>query len=105
MIMTESKSVIHIFQSKMVPAPSWNARDFFLQFNFTMAHILDKMNTAADIVFRLESDTNERTILKITEDVPAQTMDINIESAAKAQNGQNFFHIDDLELPSEEQLW
>ena len=47
-IMTDSKSVTGFFQTKMVPPPLWNACYFVLQFNFTIAHIPGKMNTAAD---------------------------------------------------------
>ena len=46
-IMTYSKSVTRFFQTKMSPPPLWNACDFVLQFNFTIAHIPGKMNTAA----------------------------------------------------------
>ena len=75
----------------MIPPPSWNKRNFLLVFNFTIAHIPGKMNTAADILSRLESDAKERTILKIIEDVPAQTIEINIESTVMAQNQPVFF--------------
>ena len=53
-IMTDSKSVTGFFQTKMIPPPLWNACDFVLQFNFTIAHIPGKMNTAADFLSRLE---------------------------------------------------
>ena len=43
-IMTHSKSVIRFFQTKMIPPPLWNACDFVLQINFTIAHIPEKMN-------------------------------------------------------------
>ena len=59
-IMTDSKSVTRFFQTKMIPPPLWNACDFVLQFNFTIAHIPGKMNTAADFLSRLEMDPNEK---------------------------------------------
>ena len=37
-IMTDSKPVTRFFQIKMIPPPLWNACDFVLQFNFTIAH-------------------------------------------------------------------
>ena len=58
-IMRDSKLVIRFFQTKMIPPPLWNACDFVLQFNFTIAHILGKMNTATDFLCRLEMDPNE----------------------------------------------
>ena len=54
--MTDSKSVTTLFQTKMITPPLWNACDFVLQFNFTIAHIAGKMNTAADFLSRLEMD-------------------------------------------------
>ena len=36
-IMTDSKSVTRLFQTKMIPPPLWNACDFVLQFNSTNA--------------------------------------------------------------------
>ena len=50
-IMTDSKSVTRFFQTKMIPPPLWNACDFVLQFNFTIAHIPGSMNTAANFFF------------------------------------------------------
>ena len=47
-IMTDSKSVTRFFQTQMIPPPLWNACDFVLQFNFTIAYNPGKMNTAAD---------------------------------------------------------
>ena len=47
----------------MIPPPLCNACDFVFQFNFT-AHIPGKMNTAADILSRLEMDPVEKIILK-----------------------------------------
>ena len=61
--MTDSKSVTRFFQTKNTPPRFWKACDFVLQFNFTVAHILGKMNTAADFLSRLEKDPNEKIIL------------------------------------------
>ena len=63
-VMTDSKSVTRFFQTKMIPPPLWNACDFVLQFDFTIAHIPGKMNTAADFLSRLEMDPNEKTNFK-----------------------------------------
>ena len=59
-IMTDSKSVTRFFQTKMIPPPLWNACDFVLQFNFTIAHIPGKTNTAADFLSRLQMDPNKK---------------------------------------------
>ena len=49
-IMTDNKSVTRFFQTKRIPPTFWKACDFVLQFNFTIAHIPGKMNTAADFL-------------------------------------------------------
>ena len=77
-IMTDSKSVTRFFQTKMIPPPLWNACNFVLQFNFTIAHIPGKTNTAADFLFRLEMDRNGKIILKIREDIPTKSFEVNI---------------------------
>ena len=45
-ILTNSNLVTRFFQTKMNPPALWNACDFLLQFNFTVAHIPGRMNTA-----------------------------------------------------------
>ena len=90
-IMTDSKSVTRFFQTKKIPPPLWNAWDFVLQFNFTIAHIPGKMNTAADYLSRLEMDPNEKIILKIRGDIPTKAIEVNIESTGIAQEEQVFF--------------
>ena len=84
-IMTDSKAVTTSFQTKMIPPPLWNAIDFVLQFSFTIAYIPGKMSTAADYFSDLEMDPNEKTTLKIREDIPTKSMEVNIESAGIAQ--------------------
>ena len=61
-IMTDSISVDRLCRTKMIPPPLWNACDFVLKFNFTLAHIPGKMNTAADFLSRLEIDPNEKNL-------------------------------------------
>ena len=90
-IMTDSKSVTRFFQTKLIPPLLWNACDFVLQFNFTIAHIPGKMNTAADFLSRLEMDPNEKIILKIREDIPTKPIEVNIESTGIAQEETAFF--------------
>ena len=87
-IMTGSKSVTRFFQTKMIPSYLWNACDFVLQFNFTFAHIPGKMYTAANFLCRLDMDPNEKTILKVREDIPTKPIEVNIESTGIAQEEQ-----------------
>ena len=104
-IMTDSKSVTRFFQTKMIPPSLWNACDFVLQFNFTIADILGKMNTAADFLSRLEMDPNEKIILKIREDIPTQPTEVNIQSPGIAQEETVFFDPTDQLETTEEGLW
>ena len=104
-IMTDSKSVTRFFQTKMIPPPLWNACDFVLQFNFTIAHIPGKMNTAADFLTRLEMDPNEKIILKIREDIPTKPIEVNIESTGIAREEPVFFDTTDQQETTEKELW
>ena len=104
-IMTDSKSVTKFFQTKMIPPPLWNACDFVLQFNFTIAHIPGKMNTAADFLSRLEKDPNEKRILIIREDIPTKPIEVNIESTGIAQEKPVFFDTTDHQETTEKELW
>ena len=57
--MTDSKSVMRFFRTKMIPPPLWNACHFVLQFNFTIAHIPGKSNTTTQFLSRLKMDLNK----------------------------------------------
>ena len=104
-IMTDSKSVTRFSQTKMILPPLWNACDFVLQFNFTIAHIPRKTNTAADFLSRLEMDPNEKLILKNREDIPTQPIEVNIESTSIAQEEAVFFDPTDQQKTTEKDLW
>ena len=104
-IMTDSKSVTRFFQTKMILPTLWNASDFVLQFNITIAHIPEKMNTAADFLSRLEMDPNEKIILIIREDIPSKPIEVNIESTDIAQEKQVFFDPTDQQETTEKELW
>ena len=103
--MTDSKSVSRFFRTKMIAPPLWNACDFVLQFNFTIAHIPGKMNTAAGFLSRLEMDPNEKTILKIRKDIPTRPIEVNIESPGIAQEEPVFVDTTNQEQTSEKEIW
>ena len=103
--MTDSKSVARFFHTKMIPPPLWNACDFVLQFNFTIAHIPGKINTAADFLSRLEMDPNEKIILKIREDIPTKPFEVNIEATGIAREETIFFDPTDQLETTEKELW
>ena len=102
-ILTDNKSVTRFFQTKIIPPPLWNACDFVIQFNFTIAHIPGKNNTAADYLSRMEMDPTEKLVLKIRTDVETQPIEVNVQSAGVFEEEQVFFTEEDKE--TEEQIW
>ena len=103
--MTDSKSVTRFFQTKMIPPPSRKGCDFVLQFNFTIAHIPEKMNTAAEFLSCLETDPNEKIISKIREDFPTKLIEVNTESTGIPQEEQVFFDPTEQQETTEKELW
>ena len=103
--MTDTKSVTRFFQTKLIAPPSRNACDFVLQFNFTIAHIPGKMNTAANFLSRLKMDPNEKIILKIREEIPTKPIEVNIETIDIAQKEPVFFDTTNQQESTEKELW
>ena len=102
-ILTDNKSVTRFFQTKIIPPPLWNACDFVIQFNFTIAHIPGKNNTAADYLSRMEMDPTEKLVLKIRAGVETQPIEVNVQSAGVSEEEQVFFTEEENE--TEEQIW
>ena len=75
-ILTDNKSVTRFFQTKIIPPSLWNACDYVIQFNFTIAHIPGINNTAADYLSRLEISPKEKLILRIREDIPTTPIEL-----------------------------
>ena len=102
-ILTDNKSVTRFFQTKIIPPALWNACDYVLQFNFIIAHIPGKNNTAADYLSRMEMDPKEKLVLKIREDVETRPIEVNVQSAGVSEEEEIFFTEDDGE--TEAQIW
>ena len=75
----------------MISPPLWNACNFVLPYNFTIAHNPGEMNTAEKFLIRLEMDPNAKRILRIREDTPAKPTEVNIESTGIAQEELGLF--------------
>ena len=90
-ILTDNKSVTRFFQTKIILATLWNACDYVIQFNFVIAHISGKNNTAADYLSRMEMDPKEKLVLKIREVVETKPIEVNVQSAGVAEEEQVFF--------------
>ena len=102
-ILTDNKSVTRFFQTKIIPPTLWNACDFVIQFNFTIAHIPGKNNTAADYLSRLEICPKEKLILRIRKDISTTPIELNVQSAGVTEEDQIFYTDDNEE--TEEQIW
>ena len=102
-ILTDNKSVTRFFQTKIIQPTLWNACDFVIQFNFTIAHIPGKNNTAADYLSRMEMDPTEKLVLKIRADVETQPIEVNVPSAGMSEEEQVFLTEEDNE--TEGQSW
>ena len=74
-----------------------------MQFNFTIAHIPGKNNTAADYLSRLKISPKEKLILRIREDISITPIEFNVQSAGVTEEEQIFYTDDDEE--TEEQVW
>ena len=90
-------------QTKIIPPPLWNACDFVIQFNFIIAHIPGKKNTASDDLSRMEMDPTENLVLKIRENVETRPIEVNVQSAGVSEEEQVSFTEEDNE--TQEQIW
>ena len=102
-ILTDNKSVTKFFQTKIIPPPLWNACDFVIQFNFTIAHIPGKNNTAADYLSRMEMDPTEKLVLKIRADVETQPIEVNV-TIGRCVRGRTSVFTEEVN-ETEEQIW
>ena len=103
-VLTDNKSVTRFFQTKIIPPALWNACDFVLQFNFTIAHVPGRMNTAADFLSRLDLDPKEKVQLLIRDDIQTAPIEVHIQSSNVAEEEQFYFLPDD-DIETEEQIW
>ena len=102
-VLTDNKSVTRFFQTKAIPPSLWNACDYVLQFNFKIAHIAGSVNTAADLLSRLELTVTERIRHKIREDVQTTPIEVTTSSSDVADEEQFFSTQTDGEDETEDQ--
>ena len=102
-VLTDNKSVTRFFQTKAIPPALWNACDYVLQFNSKIAHIAGSVNTAADLLSRLEIKVTEKIRLKIGEDIHTTPIEVTTSSSDVADEEQIFFKHADDGTESEEQ--
>ena len=76
---------------KSIPPAIWNACDYVLQFNFKTTNIAGSVNTAADVLPRLELKVTEKIRLKIREDIQTTPIEVTTSSSDVADEEQFFF--------------
>ena len=81
----------------------WNACDYVIQFNSSIAHIPGKNNTAADYLSRLEIGPKEKLILRIREDISTTLIELNVQLAGVTEEDQIFYTDEGKE--TEEHFW
>ena len=74
-----------------------------MQFNLKVAHIAGSVNTAADLLSRLELKVTEKIRLKIREDIHTTPIEVTTSSSDVADEEQIFFRHADDGRESEEQ--
>ena len=102
-VLTDNKSVTRFFQTKAILSSLWNACDYVLQFNFTIAHVAGSVNTAGDFLSRLELKVTEKIHLKNREDVQTTPIEVSTSSSDVADEEQFFFTQTDSQDETEEQ--
>ena len=102
-VLTDNKSVTSFFQTKIISPSLWNACDYVIQLNFTIAHIPGKNNTAADYLSRLEISPKKKLKLHIREDIQTTPIELHVQSAGVAEEEQIYYTEDDDE--TEEEIW
>ena len=94
-ILTDNKSVTRFFQTKIILQTLLKICNYVIQFNFTIAHIPGKNNTAADYLSCLESSPKAKLILKIREGIPTTSIDRHVLLAEVFEREQTFYTEDD----------
>ena len=104
----DRKQVRHtFFPNKAIPPALWNACDYVLQFNFKIAHIAGSVNTAADILSKIELKATEKIRLKLQEDIreDIQTTPVEVTTTSSVVAEEQFFFTQaDNNVESEEQI-
>ena len=99
LVLTDNRSLTQFFQSKSIHPSRWNCLDRVLSFNFELAYIPGKANSAADFLSYMQTDPNLTLQIKLTDHVPVR--EIEIETEAKAPD-VSLSNISEIALFSEE---
>ena len=102
-LLRDNKSVTQFFQTKTISSCLWNARDYVLQFKFTIAHIAGLVNTAADFLSGLELKVTQKISFRIREVVQTTKIEVTTSSSDVADEENLFFAQAAYEDETEEQ--
>ena len=70
LVLTYNRSLTQFFQSKSIHPSLWNCLDRVLSFDFLIAHIPGKANSAADFLSLVQTDPSLCLSIKLTDRVP-----------------------------------
>ena len=100
---TDNELVTRFFQTKIILPVHWNDCDYVIQFDFVIAHIPGKSNTAADYLFHMGIYPKEKLVLTIRADEETSPIEVKVQSAGVSEEEQVFFSKEDDE--TEAQIW
>ena len=82
--MTDNESGTLFCRIKLLPKPFWNRCVFAVHFKFIITNNFGKLSRAADFSIALAKNSNEKVILKISENVVTQPNEVQLESTGLA---------------------
>ena len=85
-VMTDNKALFRFFQSKRFPPKLWNLCDQTLQIDYVLAHVSGVENPAADYLYRLDINPEDRIHLKLNDQIPVQFIEIDLAAKTPKQD-------------------
>ena len=85
-VMTDNKALFRFFQSKRFPPKLWNLCDQTLQIDYVLAHLSGVENPAADYLYRLDINPEDRIHLKLNDQIPVQFIEIDLAAKTPKQD-------------------
>ena len=94
-VMTDNKALTRFFQFKRIPPKLWNYCDQALQFDFVLAHVPGVENLAADYLSRIDIHPKDRIHLKLHDEIPVFTVEMDLASRTPKQDDEEEEYIPD----------
>ena len=77
----------------------------FAVFNFSIAHVPCRMNTAADFLSCLDLDPKEKVQLLIRDDIQTSPIEVQLQSYDVTEEQQFYFLLPEDDIETEDQIW